>query len=197
MLRFYQIEKSYGAQGVLFGVSFDVPNGARVALVGPNGAGKSTLLRVAAGEETADAGRVILDSGDRVAYLPQDAGVRGNRTLWDELLTAFEELTRVRDELAEVERALRASAHSGADVHALADRQGHLHERFEALGGYRVEGEAAAVLAGLGFSPDDRDKRTLAFSGGWQMRIALAKLLVQRPDVLLLDEPTNHLDIAA
>src|SRR5207244_695132 len=103
VLRFQAVEKGYGTQPVLQGVSFDVPSGAAVGLVGANGAGKTTLLRIAAGEEPPDAGRVILDAGDRVAYLPQDAGVQGERALFDELLSAFAELEAVRHELARVE----------------------------------------------------------------------------------------------
>src|SRR5581483_1224618 len=197
MIRFQQVEKSFGAQAVLRGVSFDVRGGEAVALVGANGAGKSTLLRIAAGEERADAGQVLLGPGERAAYLPQDAGVRDNRPLWDEMLLAFGDLAGVRERLRTVEARLASTGASGAALAALVEEQGLLLERYDALGGYRVEAEIHTVLAGLGFRQGELHKRTLEFSGGWQMRIALAKLLVQRPEVLLLDEPTNHLDLDA
>ena len=134
-----------------------------------------------------------------LAYLPQDAGVRSGRSLWEELLSSFPELQQAQIELAAVEVGIGDAATAGDDdrLQELIDRQGALLERFEQLDGYRVEAEIAKVLAGLGFASTDRDKPCDAFSGGWQMRIALAKMLVRKPGLLLLDEPTNHLDLAA
>jgi ATP-binding cassette subfamily F protein 3 len=201
MLRILNLKKSYGGHDVLKGVSFEIGDRDKVALVGANGAGKSSLLRILAGELPADDGVVKFQGSSpyELGYLPQDAGVRSGRGLWDELLSSFPELQQAQSELTAIEQEIGDAATAGDDdrLQALIDRQGALLESFERLGGYTVEAEIARVLAGLGFSSDDRDKPTEAFSGGWQMRIALAKLLVRKPGVLLLDEPTNHLDLAA
>jgi ATP-binding cassette, subfamily F, member 3 len=201
MLRILNLKKSYGGHDVLKGVSFEVADREKVALVGANGAGKSSLLRILAGDVAADDGSIKFQGStpSELAYLPQDAGVRSGRGLWDELLYSFPELQQAQAELNAIEPAIGDAATAGDDdrLQELIDRQGTLLERFERQGGYTVEAEIARVLAGLGFASTDRDKPTEAFSGGWQMRIALAKLLVRKPDVLLLDEPTNHLDLAA
>src|SRR6266511_5462649 len=174
MLRISNIKKSYGGQDVLVDVSFEVAEREKVALVGPNGAGKSSLLKIV-------------------------AGVRSGRSLWDEMLSSFPELQQAQAELTQIETEIGEAATNGDDdqLQVLIDRQGELLERFEQLGGYAVEAEVAKVLAGLGFASSERDKKTEAFSGGWQMRIALAKMLARKPGLLLLDEPTNHLDLAA
>src|SRR5215207_9094590 len=223
VLRLHGISKSFGALQVLDNVTCAVGAGERVALVGPNGAGKTTLLEIALGTQPLDAGQRIVQPGVTLGYLPQDAGCVGERALWDEMLAAFPELTAVGEALRTVadELALGAlpadappadqksagAAHSSvaadapalapAQLAALVERQGALHERFEQLDGYRVESQIAAVLAGLGFRDDQRRQPVGTFSGGWQMRVALAKLLVRPPSLLLLDEPTNHLDLAA
>ena len=139
------------------------------------------------------------EASREVAYLPQDAGVRSGRSLWDELLSSFPELQQAQAELTAIESDIGEAATAGDDarLEQLIDRQGALLERFDQLGGYAIEAEVAKVLAGLGFASTDRDKPTEDFSGGWQMRIALAKMLVRKPGLLLLDEPTNHLDLAA
>ena len=201
MLRILNLKKAYGGHDVLTGVSLEIGDREKVGLVGPNGAGKSTLLKIVAQLLTADEGTVKVqgDAAREISYLPQDAGVRSGRSLWDEMLSAFPELQAAQAELAAVEAEIGDAASAGDDdrLQELIDRQGSLLERFDQLGGYRVEAEVAKVLAGLGFASEDRDKLTQDFSGGWQMRIALAKLLVRKPGLLLLDEPTNHLDLAA
>ncbi len=199
MLRILHLTKAFGGHDVLNGVSFELAAREKVALVGMNGAGKSTLLRIVAGIETADEGSIRVQPGIDVSYLPQDAGVRSGRTLWEEMLEAFPELQQSQRDLQHIEAAIGQAAAQGDDdtLQELIDKQGTLLERFDQLGGYRVEAEVAKILAGLGFASDDRDKQTSDFSGGWQMRIALAKLLVRKPGLLLLDEPTNHLDLAA
>ncbi len=199
MLRILNLKKAYGGHDVLNGVSFELGSREKAALVGMNGAGKSTLLKIAAGIETADEGSIRVQPGIEVSYLPQDAGVRSGRTLWEEMLDAFPELRQTQRELQEIEGAIGQAATDGDDerLQELIDKQATLLERFDQLGGYRVEAEVAKILAGLGFASNDRDKQTSDFSGGWQMRIALAKLLVRQPGLLLLDEPTNHLDLAA
>jgi ATP-binding cassette, subfamily F, member 3 len=201
MLRISNLKKSYGGQDVLQDVSFEIADRENVALVGPNGAGKSSLLKIVAGVLTADEGTVRAqgEASREVAYLPQDAGVRSGRSLWDEMLSSFPELQRAQLELTAIEQHIGEAVAAGDDdkLQELIDRQGELLEHFEQLGGYAVEAEVAKVLAGLGFASHERDKKTEEFSGGWQMRIALAKMLVRKPGVLLLDEPTNHLDLAA
>src|SRR5262252_3187791 len=201
MLRISNIKKSYGGHDVLLDVSFEVGDREKVALVGPNGAGKSSLLKIIAGVLSADDGSVRAqgEASRELAYLPQDAGVRSGRSLWDEMLSSFPELQLAQAQLSEIEQRIGDAAAAGDDetLQELIDRQGELLERFEQLGGYGVEAEIARVLAGLGFPSTERDKKTEAFSGGWQMRIALAKMLARKPGVLLLDEPTNHLDLAA
>jgi ATP-binding cassette subfamily F protein 3 len=201
MLRILNLKKAFGGQDVLTDVSFEIGDRERVALVGANGAGKSSLLKIVAGELTPDEGSVRLqgEASREVAYLPQDAGVRSGRSLWDELLSSFPELQQAQLELTAIEADIGDAATAGDDarLEQLIDRQGVLLERFDQLGGYAIEAEVAKVLAGLGFASTDRDKPTADFSGGWQMRIALAKMLVRKPGLLLLDEPTNHLDLGA
>src|SRR5579859_6373407 len=201
MLRILNLKKAFGGQDVLRDVSFEVGDRERVALVGANGAGKSTLLKIVAEVLPPDEGSVRLqgEAAREVAYLPQDAGVRSGRSLWDELLSSFPELQQAQVELTAIESEIGDAATAGDDarLEQLIDRQGALLERFEQLGGYGIEAEVAKVLAGLGFLSSDRDKPTADFSGSWQMRIALAKMLVRKPGLLLLDEPTNHLDLGA
>jgi ATP-binding cassette subfamily F protein 3 len=183
------VSKSFGGLDVLEDVSFVVGSGERVGLVGPNGAGKTTLLRLLAGDDEPDAG----EAGHRgsLGYLQQEPGLDSSRTLVDELWTAFPDARRTEDALHEI--AGRIERGEG-DIDALIAEQGELFERFETLDGYRIERRIGRVLDGLGFPLDERTKLCGEFSGGWQMRIALAKVLVRRPDCLLLDEPTNHLD---
>jgi ATP-binding cassette subfamily F protein 3 len=192
------VSKSFGAEPVLDDVSCGVSGGERIALVGPNGAGKSTLLQIALGTLEPDSGQRIPRPGLTIGYLAQDAGVVGERALWDELLVAFPELTELDAALHGVAEQLAGVPPTAGDtLSELVHRQGALQERFEQLDGYRVESQIATVLAGLGFREEQRTQPVHTFSGGWQMRIALAKLLVRPPDLLLLDEPTNHLDLAA
>jgi ATP-binding cassette subfamily F protein 3 len=201
MLRILNLKKAFGGHEVLNDVSFQIADRDKVGLVGANGAGKSSLLKIVAGVLQADEGTVLLqgEATHEIAYLPQDAGVRSGRSLWDEMLSSFPELQQAQVELTKLETDIGDAATAGDDdlLQELIDRQGVLLERFEQLGGYGIEAEVAKVLAGLGFASADRDKLTEAFSGGWQMRIALAKILVRKPGLLLLDEPTNHLDLAA
>jgi ATP-binding cassette subfamily F protein 3 len=193
MLYAESLTKAYGGDGVLRDVEFTIGDGQRVGLVGPNGAGKSTLLRLIAGEEMPDAGIAGHRGGD-FGFHHQDAGLESSRPLIEELWTAFPEARAVEAELAQVAERIERS---GDDLDVLIARQSELFERYEALDGYRIDRRISRVLDGLGFAPEDRDRACGEFSGGWQMRVALAKVLVHRPANLLLDEPTNHLDTAA
>jgi len=196
VLRLVGLAKSYGSRPILDDVSLTVIPGEKIALVGANGAGKTTLLRIVCGAEEADSGQVQLSTGWTIGYLPQDAGVQDERTLWDEMLAAHADLLALQHEATDIEHALNGD-HSEQELGRLVDRHAEVLARFESRGGYRVEAEIHKVLAGLGFGQQDLHKRTSEFSGGWRTRIALAKLLVRSPDLLLLDEPTNHLDLEA
>lgn len=187
------ITKSFGSDEVLGGVTFTIGDGERVGLVGPNGAGKSTLMRVMAGDDAPDAGSAGHRGGD-LEFLRQEAGLEATNTVLEEMWLAFPEARAIERQLEDLSAEI---ATGEGDLDALIARQAELFERFEALDGYRIDKRIGRVLAGLRFAPDDAAKRCGEFSGGWQMRIALAKVLVHRPEHLLLDEPTNHLDQAA
>jgi ATP-binding cassette subfamily F protein 3 len=195
VLRLTNVAKSFGDRQILKSANLTLPASQKIALVGPNGAGKTTLMRVIVGLEPYDSGVLRIDPNWTTGFLPQDAGVRSNRPLWEEMLAAFPEVLAVSAELKQVEASIGTA--EGDELDRLVERQAELLEEFDRLGGYTIEADAHAVLAGLGFSQDDYEKRSLEFSGGWQMRIALAKLLVRKPDLILLDEPTNHLDTRA
>ncbi len=197
MLRVEELVKDYGSQRVLDGASLVLKSGERAALVGANGAGKSTLLRIVAGLEDPDGGRVTPPRGMVVGYLPQDAAVAPGRTLHDEVLSAVADLLAMEERMRELERHIQTHDLPEEELDRVVHEHAALHETFERRGGYAIEAEVGKVLAGLGFEPGDRDRLTEEFSGGWQMRIALARLLLTRPDVMLMDEPTNHLDLAA
>jgi ATP-binding cassette subfamily F protein 3 len=194
MLRVEHVKKDYGSQRVLDGATLVLKPGERAALVAPNGAGKSTLLKIVARMEDADSGRVSMPPSSVVGYLAQDAGVQPGRSLHDEVLSAVSDLLGLEEEMRAIERQIE---NSPTDLDALVHQHAELQERFERRGGYAIEAEVGRVLSGLGFGEEDRNRPTQEFSGGWQMRIALARLLLGRPDVLLLDEPTNHLDLSA
>ena len=193
MLYADHLVRSFGSVDVLKGATFNVSEGERAGLVGPNGAGKSTLLRLIAGEDVPDEGSCGYRGGT-LGYLKQEVGHDAQRRLVDEMWTAFPEARAIDLELHEI--AGRIERGEG-DLDTLIDEQGRLFEAYEAMDGYRIDTRIGRVLDGLGFAPADREKLCGKFSGGWQMRIALAKILVRRPDHVLLDEPTNHLDVAA
>ncbi len=197
MLQAVDITKYFGSEAVLEGVSLELNPNERVALVGPNGAGKSTLLRILLGQVEPDSGRVHLTPGRTIAYLPQDAGCEPGRTLHEEMLVLFEDVVALETEQRRLEERMHGLDASSPELMPLVEAHAKLHDEFDRRGGYTIDAEIGRVLYGLGFSMEDYDKRTEHFSGGWQMRIALARLLLQRPDLLLLDEPTNHLDLRA
>ena len=192
MLQLINVTKSFAGQTVLNAVDWHLRPGERIGLCGENGAGKTTLLRLLAGQHEPDAGTVQMARGTLVGYLPQDGLEHAGRTLFEEARSALDHLLAIEKELSELEARISAD-HRQDDL----DRYAHLQEEFLQRGGYAMESEVARVLKGLGFTEADRDKPCEHFSGGWQMRIALVKLLLRRPNLLLLDEPTNHLDLPA
>ncbi len=190
MLFAEHLSKSFGPNDVLQDVSFIVGDGERVGLVGPNGGGKSTILRLLAGDQKPDTGEAGWRGG-ALGYLRQEAGLQDEQTLLEELWLAFPEARQIERELEEIAGQIERGE---GDLDALVDRQARLFEAFEAHDGYRIEARIGRVLDGLGFEPGDDRRLCGEFSGGWQMRIALAKVLVRKPENVLLDEPTNHLD---
>src|SRR5882762_2673291 len=193
MIQVEAVAKAYAGQPILRDLSWRIPDRERIGLVGPNGAGKTTLCRLLAGVEEPDEGRIVRPRETTVGYLPQEAAGHPEGSVLAEALAGFADVWQVEREMEEV--AARLAAAAGAESDALTARYGDLQHRFEALGGYRLETEAKAILGGLGFRPTDFARPLTEFSGGWRMRAALARLLLQRPSLLLLDEPTNHLDI--
>ena len=184
------LTKSFGGRTLFSDACFRLEAHDRLALVGPNGAGKTTMLKVITGHEDADSGNVVFAKGAVVGYLEQEAIEMEDRSIFDEVISSQQEILEAEQRLHELE----ASLNETSTPEKLA-ACGRARERYEALGGYRLESQVRSVLFGLGFKEDDMSRHTGDFSGGWQMRIALAKLLIRKPDLLLLDEPTNHLDL--
>ena len=188
------IEKSFGGRVLYSGATLQLNAGERWALVGPNGAGKTTLLKIIMGQESADEGTVSFARDTTLGYLEQETKISGDKTALREVLDSAVEIRELEHQIAELEHAIAASS-EGVEQERLLERYGHVQDRFERLGGYELNSRARAILGGLGFPVSDFDKPARDFSGGWQMRIALSKLLLRHPDLLLLDEPTNHLDL--
>jgi ATP-binding cassette subfamily F protein 3 len=193
MIQVEAVAKAYAGQPILRDLSWRIPDRERIGLVGPNGAGKTTLCRLLAAVEEPDEGRIVRPRETTVGYLPQEAAGHPEGSVLAEVLAGFADVWQVEREMEDV--AARLAAAAGAESAALTARYGDLQHRFEALGGYRLETEANAILSGLGFRPSEFTRPLSEFSGGWRMRAMLARLLLQRPSLLLLDEPTNHLDI--
>ncbi|MEP6679893.1 MAG: ABC-F family ATP-binding cassette domain-containing protein [Chloroflexota bacterium] len=190
------LAKSHGAQHLFSGVDLQITGGRRIAIVGPNGAGKTTLLEIITGEQQADAGTVARGRDVVIGYLRQEVAESRGRSVLAEVLAGAGELSGIGRRMRHIEAEL-AEASEDDELEELMAEYGRLQHRFEALGGYSMEAEARRILAGLGFADSDVERDIEQFSGGWMMRVALARLLLQNPDVLLLDEATNHLDLAS
>ncbi len=197
MIQASSLRKTFGDRVLFDRVTWQVQPGQRVGLCGPNGSGKTTLLRMLAGEVEPDAGQIVRPSGLTVGYLPQDGLTHAGRTLREEATLAFAPLLERQAEMQRLEVQLADSGTTAEAHDALLARYAEAQEAFTHGDGYGIEAKVDAVLRGLGFAPDHFDRPAEHFSGGWQMRIALAKLLLARPQLLLLDEPTNHLDLEA
>ncbi len=197
MIQLSELTKTFGDRTLFDRVTWQIGDGDRVALCGPNGVGKTTLLKMLAGFEEPDSGIVAKPADLTIGYLPQDGLTHRGRTVFEEASSAFQPLLDMKAEMHDIEHKL-ADASIPQEAHdAMLARYAELQDRFRLADGYSMDLRIATVLRGLGFSPDDTERPCETFSGGWQMRIALAKLLLGRPNLLLLDEPTNHLDLDA
>jgi ATP-binding cassette subfamily F protein 3 len=196
MISINNVTVSFGGTDLFSGISFMINKRDRIGLVGRNGAGKSTLLKVILGERQPDGGVIAIPSEVTIGYLPQQMKVNDTRSVLEETLTAFEHLKALERELEELTTLIASREDYESDEYAkLCSRLSDANEHYHMLGGGNQEGEAEQALLGLGFKREELERPTSTFSGGWRMRIELAKLLLRRPSVLLLDEPTNHLDI--
>jgi ATP-binding cassette subfamily F protein 3 len=197
MIQLSELTKGFGDRVLFDRVTWQITDGERVGLCGPNGAGKTTLLKMMAGLDEPDAGAILKPSTLTVGYLPQDGLTHSGRPLFAEAASAFEDLLAVKAEMHALEARLGDPSIPEPDHDEMLHRYSDLQDRFRLHDGYSIELKTATVLQGLGFRNSDFERQTETFSGGWQMRIALARLLLQQPDLLLLDEPTNHLDLEA
>jgi ATPase subunit of ABC transporter with duplicated ATPase domains len=194
MISFSNINKQYGKQLVFVDASFQLNPGEKVGLVGPNGAGKTTLFRMIVREESPDEGEVSVPKKLTIGYFRQDVEEMKGRPVLDEAIAGSGRVGDLHHELEDLHRAMNDPAQAD-DMDRILARFGEVQEEYEHLGGYGLEAQAREVLHGLGFEDDQIDGDAGALSGGWKMRVALARVLLGRPDVLLMDEPTNHLDI--
>ena len=194
MIRLENVSKQNGSQLLYVEASAALQRGEKVGLVGPNGSGKTTLFRMICGEEAPDEGQVLVDRGVVIGYFSQDVGEMSGRSAVAEAMNGAGPVSEIAAELKELEAAL-ADPDRADEMETLIERFGEVQARFEELDGYALEGRAREVLAGLSFTPEMMDGDVGALSGGWKMRVALARILLMRPDAMLLDEPSNHLDI--
>ncbi len=189
--------KRFGHKLLFENVDWLITNRDHIGLVGGNGTGKSTLMKTLAGMDTFDYGSLIIAKGTSAGYLPQDGLTLSGRTVFAECMSVFDDVRAMEQELESLMHSMAEIDHTSAQYAAVADRYQRVEHEFRARDGYSIEAEVGRVLMGLGFGKEDWGRLTDEFSGGWQMRLALAKLLLQKPNLLLLDEPTNHLDLEA
>ena len=196
MLNAHNVSISFGGTELFSEITFKLVSGNRVGLIGKNGAGKSTLLKIIARELECDTGTMAFEKNTSIGFLKQDIDFTFGNTILEEAYTAFVEIKSVEKQLEEINVQLaERTDYESESYHNLLHDLDDLTHRYELLGGYNYQGETEKILQGLGFKREDFGKLTETFSGGWRMRIELAKLLLQKNDILLLDEPTNHLDI--
>src|ERR1700716_883627 len=194
MIRLDNIGKQNGHQILFIEASAALQKGEKVGLVGPNGAGKTTLFRMITGEESPDEGQVAVDRGVTIGYFSQDVCEMSGRSAVSEVMDGAGPVSAVASELKELEAAM-GDTDRADDMDDIIEGYCEVQARFEELDGYALEGRAREVLAGLSFSQEMMDGDVGALSGGWKMRVALARILLMRPDAMLLDEPSNHLDL--
>jgi ATP-binding cassette subfamily F protein 3 len=194
MIQVANVSKNYGSKVLYRNASFQINSGEKIGLVGPNGAGKTTIFRLIAGEEYPDEGSIAKTGKPVVGYFSQSVGEMSGRSALEEVKSAVGDIESITNRLSELEIKLSEPLEDD-EMNKVLEEYGDLQSKFEHMGGYDIESRAATILTGLGIGPEDYHRPTESFSGGWKMRIALAKILTLQPDVLLMDEPTNHLDI--
>ena len=194
MIQVANVTKNYGSKVLFRNASFQINAGEKIGLVGPNGAGKTTIFRMISGEEEPDEGSIVKTGRPVLGYFSQNTGEMEGRSALEEAMSAVGDVEAIKARLQVLEGKLSEDLDPDT-MEKVLEEYGNLQSKFEAMGGYDLESRAAAVLTGLGIGPDDFHRPTESFSGGWKMRIALAKILVLKPDLLLMDEPTNHLDL--
>ncbi len=197
MIRFDSISKIYSTEIVLKNISWEIKKGEKIGLVGCNGAGKSTQFKILIGEEDQTSGVIIKEGNPKISYLKQELDCNLNRTVRDELESAFKDIQSTSKKLLEIEKKMKSLVivDDSEELEFLVNQLAKYQSKFESLGGYEMQSEVEKIMPKLGFSINDADKLVGNFSGGWQMKIALGKIILQKPDLLLLDEPTNHLDL--
>ena len=197
MIRFEDVSKIYSTDVVLKNINWEIKKGEKIGLVGSNGAGKSTQFKILIGEEDQTSGMVIKEGNPKIAHLKQELDCNLNRSVRDELESSFKDIQRVSNKLLEIEMKMKSLdvKKDSRELERLVNKLAKYQGKFEALGGYQMQADVEKILPKLGFSLEDADQLVGQFSGGWQMKVALGKIILQKPDLLLLDEPTNHLDL--
>jgi len=197
VIRFEGVTKIYSTEVVLKNVNWEIKKGEKVGLVGSNGAGKSTQFKILIGEEDQTSGTVIKEGNPKISHLKQEFDCNLSLTVREELESSFKDIQIVANKLLEIENKMKSLdiKNNSDEFEKLVNKLAKYQEKFEILGGYKMQSDVEKILPKLGFSIDDADKLVGNFSGGWQMKIALGKIILQKPDLLLLDEPTNHLDL--
>ena len=197
MIRFDNVSKIYSTDVVLKNINWEIKKGEKIGLVGSNGAGKSTQFQILIGEEEQTSGEVIKEGDPKIAHLKQELDCNLNRTVRDELESSFKEIKIISRQLLAIENKMKSLEvkKNRSELDFLVNKLANYQSKFEALGGYQMQAEVERIIPKLGFSVEDADKLVGNFSGGWQMKVALGKILLQKPVLLLLDEPTNHLDL--
>ncbi len=197
MIRFEDVSKIYSTDFVLKNINWEIKRGEKVGLVGSNGAGKSTQFKILIGEEDQTSGTIIKEGNPKIAHLKQELDCNLNNSVREELESSFKDLQVVALELLDIENKMKSLdiKKDSDELEKLVNQMAKYQTKFEALGGYKMQSDIEKILPKLGFSIEDADKLVRNFSGGWQMKVALGKIILQKPDLLLLDEPTNHLDL--